>query len=99
MKITDLLSIESVDLNGKVSGKQEVLEQMVDLMVKRGNISDRKVYRDTVFSREEEGTTGAVSYTHLGRGVYQEPVHPLYRGQEQCQHGQRSGCDQKKPDF
>ena len=58
MKITDLLSIESVDLNGKASGKQEVLEQMVDLMVKRGNISDRKVYRDTVFSREEEGTTG-----------------------------------------
>lgn len=63
MKITDLLSKESIKLSGSASDKNDVLVQMVDLMDKSGKISDKKVYLDAVKAREEEGTTG------VGNGI------------------------------
>ena len=58
MKITDILSKESIALGQKATDKQGVLESMVDLMAASGKISDRKLYLDAVMAREEEGTTG-----------------------------------------
>ena len=58
MKITDILSKESIALGQKATDKQSVLESMVDLMAASGKISDRKLYLDAVMAREEEGTTG-----------------------------------------
>lgn len=58
MKIRDLLPIESIELNGKASDKTDVLNKMVDLMVKSGKINDVEAYREGVFAREQEGTTG-----------------------------------------
>ena len=63
MKIRDLLAIESVDLNGKVTGKNEALDAMVALMAKSGKINDVEKYRKGVYTREEEGTTG------IGEGI------------------------------
>lgn len=63
MRITDLLKRESVELNGSVSNKQETIEKMVELMVKGGNIRDVEKYKNGVFQREEEGTTG------IGEGI------------------------------
>lgn len=57
MKITDLLGT-SVSLNQSAASKAEVLEKMVDLMVKKGNVTDRESFKNAVFAREEEGTTG-----------------------------------------
>lgn len=58
MRIKDLLASECIELHGKASGKEDVLNQMVDLMKKSGKISDVETYRKGVFAREEEGTTG-----------------------------------------
>lgn len=58
MKIRDLLAVESIDLNGKATGKTDVLNQCVDLMAKSGKIADVEKYRKGVFEREDEGTTG-----------------------------------------
>ncbi|MCR4999270.1 MAG: fructose PTS transporter subunit IIA, partial [Lachnospiraceae bacterium] len=58
MRVEDLLSKESIDLQGHASSKQEAIEKMVDLMVKRGNIKDKETYLKGVFAREEESTTG-----------------------------------------
>ena len=44
-KIRDLLAAESIELNGKVTGKKETLDAMVDLMAKSGKINDVEVYR------------------------------------------------------
>ncbi|MGN0140722.1 MAG: fructose-specific PTS transporter subunit EIIC [Roseburia sp.] len=63
MKIRDLLSKESIELNGVAAGKQEVLEKMVALMAASGKIGDVEKYRRGVFEREEEGTTG------IGEGI------------------------------
>ena len=58
MRVRDLLSKESIELNGKASDKSDVIKQMVALMVKQGNIKDRAAYEKGVFAREEESTTG-----------------------------------------
>lgn len=58
MRITDLLSVGSICLNGTPGSKPEALNQVIDLMCKNGNIDDREVYRDSVYKREEESTTG-----------------------------------------
>ena len=63
MKIRDLLAVESIDLNGKVNGKNEALDAMVALMAKSGKINDVEKYRKGVYAREEEGTTG------IGEGI------------------------------
>ncbi|MBQ1508190.1 MAG: PTS sugar transporter subunit IIA, partial [Erysipelotrichaceae bacterium] len=58
MKITDLLAKESIRLGSAVKDKQDVLNQMVDLMDRSGKLSDRKQYLEAVEAREAEGTTG-----------------------------------------
>ena len=63
MRIRDLLSVQSIELGGKPGNKTEVLNHMVDLMAKGGNIADIETYRKGVFAREEEGTTG------IGMGI------------------------------
>ncbi len=63
MKITDLLSKDSIRLNVTVKDKEETLLTMVDLMDKSGKLNDKKLYLEAVKAREEEGTTG------VGNGI------------------------------
>lgn len=63
MKVKDLLSAVSIDLNGSASGKKDAIEKMVALMEKRGNVKDAETYKKAVFAREEESTTG------IGQGI------------------------------
>ena len=63
MKVRDLLGVESIQLQGAPTGKEDAIRQMVDLMCKRGNIADPDAYLQGVFAREEEGTTG------IGEGI------------------------------
>ena len=58
MRITDLLKKESISLKAAPSNKAECLEMAISLMEKAGNISDYKAYKEQVFFRETEGTTG-----------------------------------------
>ena len=63
MRITDLLDKQSISLNGVPKDKKEALDQVVDLMVKSGKINDVEAYRQRVYAREEESTTG------IGEGI------------------------------
>ncbi len=63
MRIVDLLDPKSIQLGGKADGKQDALNQMVELMAKSGKIDDVNVYRKGVYERESEGTTG------IGEGI------------------------------
>ncbi len=63
MRITDLLDERSISLNSSPKDKAETLDMAAALMVKRGNISDEAAYREQIYKREEEGTTG------IGEGI------------------------------
>jgi len=63
MRITDLLKLNSISLDAKVSDKKGAIDTLADLMEKGGNLSDKETYKKAVFAREESGTTG------LGDGI------------------------------
>lgn len=63
MKITDLLDEKSIRLNASASSKQEALNQIINLIYQTGNIINKEEYRQIVFKREAQGTTG------IGEGI------------------------------
>lgn len=70
MRITDLLSKESIRLDGVSSTKKETIRAMADLMEKSGKISDKNAYVEGLIKREEESTTA------VGEGI----AIPHYKG-------------------
>ena len=58
MKITDLLSIESILIHPTVSTKEEAIDTLVDLMDQANKLADKKAYKDAVLAREALSTTG-----------------------------------------
>ena len=76
MRVKDLLSPESIDLNAVPAPKKEIISHAVDLMMKRGNIEDHDVYLQGVYEREEEGTTGigeGIAIPHCKSDTVKEP--------------------------
>lgn len=63
MKITDLLDEKSIRLNAAASSKKEALNQIINLIIQTGNITNKEEYKKIVFKREEQGTTG------IGEGI------------------------------
>lgn len=58
MKITDLISKDSIDLKVEASSKEEILKKAVELMNQNGNIIHKDEYLKLVMKREEESSTG-----------------------------------------
>jgi len=72
MRITELLDKRSIRIDGATKSKNEALDQMVELMAKSGKINDLEAYRQEVYRREEEGTTGVgegIAIPH-GKGAF-----------------------------
>jgi len=63
MKINDLLSLETIDLNVTSNSKEDILNKAIDLMFKSGVIKDKKTYADGIFAREKQSSTG------VGEGI------------------------------
>ena len=67
MKITELLKKEAVKLNVNATDKDNVIDQLIDLHVKAGNVTDAAVYKKAILAREAEGTTsvpGGIAIPH-----------------------------------
>lgn len=58
MKITELLSKESVNLSLPSGTKNEVLNTMIEMMAQTGNLTDKKQFSDAIYAREEQFSTG-----------------------------------------
>lgn len=63
MKITELLDINSIDLNPKISNKEEAIDHLVNLLDQSGKLNDKEIYKESVLNREAQSTTG------IGDGV------------------------------
>lgn len=57
MRITDLLSKNSILLNAKFTSKQQVIDKLVAVHKSVGNVSDAEKYKKGIIAREQSGTT------------------------------------------
>ena len=63
MKITDLLTKDSISIGESLNSKNEAIDTAVDLMNNLNNIEDLEEFKKQVYRREEQGSTG------VGEGV------------------------------
>lgn len=63
MKITELLDINSIDLNPQISNKEEAIDHLVNLLDQSGKLNDKEIYKESVLNRGAQSTTG------IGDGV------------------------------
>ncbi|MBL7170931.1 MAG: PTS sugar transporter subunit IIA [Candidatus Omnitrophica bacterium] len=63
MRIIDFLSEKCISTNLKGRNKREVLEELVDLLVKAGEIEDKEEMVKVLLEREKLGSTG------IGEGI------------------------------
>lgn len=63
MKITDLLTRDTIKLDLRSSTKATVIDELVDVLDRAGKLNDRSAYREAILAREAQSTTG------LGEGI------------------------------
>lgn len=63
MRITELLSKDSIALDVKLDSKDAAIDYLVGLHDKAGNITDKAVFREGIVAREESGSTA------IGEGI------------------------------
>ncbi len=76
MKISDLLKVEGIKLNGQAASKMDAIDQLVALQDASGNISDVAKYKEAILAREEESTTAmgeGIAIPHAKTDVVKRP--------------------------
>ncbi len=63
MRLRDLLDDQSIKIGLESVDKEECFEEMVDILVQAGRVSDRAATLRAIQDREEQGTTG------IGTGI------------------------------
>jgi fructose PTS system EIIBC or EIIC component len=63
MKITEILTKETIHLNLSGSTKSEAIDQLVEVLDRAGKLEDAKVFKAGILKREEQSTTG------IGEGI------------------------------
>ncbi|MEJ9212173.1 fructose-specific PTS transporter subunit EIIC [Bacillus smithii] len=63
MKITELLTRDTIQLNLKAHSKEAVIDELIDVLDKAGKLNDKKAFKQGILKREEESTTG------IGEGI------------------------------
>jgi PTS system fructose-specific IIC component len=63
MRITDLLTKDTMILELKAKTKQTVIEELVNKLDAAGKLHDKEAFKDAIFAREAQSTTG------VGEGI------------------------------
>lgn len=58
MKITEILTVDSVRVPLKAADKKAAITELVDLLHEQGKFTDRQVVLEAVMAREEQRSTG-----------------------------------------
>jgi fructose PTS system EIIBC or EIIC component len=58
MRVTELLTRETILLSLSANSKLDAIEELVDVLERAGKITDQKVFKDAIIRREEQSTTG-----------------------------------------
>ncbi len=63
MKITDLLTADTIELNLQSSSKDAVIDELIRKLDKAGKLHDPKKFKEEILAREAQSTTG------IGEGI------------------------------
>ncbi|NMD69557.1 PTS transporter subunit EIIA [Bacillus sp. DNRA2] len=63
MKITQMLTEETITLSISGNSKMNAIDALVDVLDRAGKLSDKKEYKKAIIAREEQSTTG------IGEGI------------------------------
>lgn len=63
MKISQLLSIDTINLNLSAIKKEEAIDQLVDVLWNSGKLTDKSLYKKEILKRESLSSTG------IGEGI------------------------------
>ncbi|WNF36263.1 fructose-specific PTS transporter subunit EIIC [Bacillaceae bacterium IKA-2] len=63
MKITDLLTADTIELNLQASSKEAVIDELIRKLDKAGKLKDPKKFKEDILAREAQSTTG------IGEGI------------------------------
>ena len=87
MKISQLLSLDTIKLDLAASNKNEVIDQLVDVLWDAGKLTDKNLYKEEILKRESLSSTGigeriaiphaktkAVKNASLALGIYKYGV-------------------------
>ena len=65
MKITELLDINSIDLNPQISNKEEAIDHLVNLLDQSGKLNDKEIYKRKLILNRRRNKVA----TGIGDGV------------------------------
>ena len=68
MEFNKVIKSETIELNLKGTNKNEILEELTDLLVKDGAISDKEGFLRDVYERESVCSTGIGSHVSIPHG-------------------------------
>ena len=57
MRITELFSVQAIALDSTAADQAAVIDALVDLQCKHGNITDKVAYKAAIYAREKEAST------------------------------------------
>lgn len=76
MRITELLKKDSIKLGVKANSKENVIDQLVDLMYQGGRLKDKAGYKEGILAREALSSTGVgdgIAIPHAKVAAVKEP--------------------------
>ena len=85
MRITELFTAKSIELDSAASNRDEILSRLVELQATHGNITDTEAYKKALYAREDEAST------YVDNGITVPPRqdecgHPAQPGRSASEH-------------
>lgn len=90
----EVIDTDLVSLSTDATGKQEVIEELIDTAAGAGRVDDREQALEDVLAREEETTTGVgegIAIPHAKTEAVSEPVVAFTRSDEGIDFGAMDG--------
>ena len=76
MRITELFTAKSIELDSAASNRDEILSRLVVLQATHGNITDTEAYKKALYAREDEASTyvdNGITVPHAKTNVVTRP--------------------------
>lgn len=75
MDISNVLNVKNIKLNMTAKSKEEAIEELADLLVLDGSVTNKDVFLKDVWLREEQGSTGFENHIAIPHGKSSAVAH------------------------